>query len=308
MKKLLSIIIVTYKSQSLINSCLDSISKNIDISYYQVEVIIVDNSSGEDAKEIELIVNNHEIAQSIDTKYIKNTANLGYGQGNNLGIKYSCGEIICIMNPDINLIMPIFKNVLNHFSENPRLSLLGGKQIGYKDISFYILPEKRLAIVNYPLTILINKLNIFLKKHMYLSGALLFINRKKFKSIGYFDENIFMYSEESDITTRFLKKHYDIIFDKKLKYRHLIEGREKWLENRAIISFNSLKYYCNKYNYDIKKILKTTVITQKFKIIVLTLFGSKEQLLPYKEHLRFYKNKYSEVTNIAYKNIINKWN
>lgn len=295
MGKILSIIIVTYRSQLLINPCLDSIINNCDINNNQLEVIVVDNSSDNDAKETEQFVRDHKIAQVVDVRYIKNTANLGYGHGNNVGIKNSSGRIICIMNPDVNFVTSVFEKVINHFNRNATLAMLGGKQIGYRDLSFYFLPEKAFPVITDPLCLFLNKINAFIRKHMFLSGALLFIERGKFESIGFFDESIFMYKEESDITTRFQKEKYNIIYDRKIKYRHLIEGREKWAKNRTESSFTSLKYYCNKHNHDLRRILKRYILSLKLKGVAFKLFGSKEQFHSNREYIEFYKTKYSSI-------------
>jgi len=291
MVKSLSIIIVTYNSQSLINNCLSSIQNNLDINRDQIEVVVVDNSPAKSALEIENLVMSHTLNETVSLKYIHNTANLGYGQGNNIGIGNSTGNILCIMNPDVNFIEPVFQRVISHFSANPNLALLGGKQLGYRDLSFYVMPEKKLSIFQSLLLVVFNKLNLFHKRCMFLSGALLFIDKKKFNEIGNFDENIFMYNEEADITTRFIKSNYDIIYDSRLRYRHLIEGREKWSHVSRERAFESLQYYCNKYNYNIQNIINKNIISLKVNRIWLKIFGNKDQLKVNLEQLKYYCSK-----------------
>lgn len=291
MVKSLSIIIVTYKSQSLINSCLNSILNNIDIEPDQIEVIIVDNSPKYDAIQIENLVEKHPLKELIVLKYIHNTKNLGYGQGNNVGIENSTGKIICIMNPDVNLVSPVFKRVISHFIANLNLALLGGKQLGHNDLSFYFMPERNVSVFESLLVIAFNKLNLFNKNCMFLSGALLFIDKNKFKKIGCFDENIFMYKEEADITTRIIEKNYNIIFDPKIRYRHLIDEREKWNKVSAERAFESLQYYCGKYNYSVKKIIKKNIVSLKFNSLLYKAFGLKEQLIGNQNKLGYYRDK-----------------
>ena len=69
----LSIIIASYKSEHVIEKCINSIDN-------QIEIIIVDNSNNRDFKKnIEKKYNN--------VKCILSPKNLGMGAGNNLGIK-----------------------------------------------------------------------------------------------------------------------------------------------------------------------------------------------------------------------------
>ena len=85
----LSIIIVSYKSEHVIEKCINSVDNKI-------EIIIIDNS------------NNPEFKKNIEKKYnnvkcILSTENLGMGAGNNLGIKNIKTDFAFILNPDVNL-------------------------------------------------------------------------------------------------------------------------------------------------------------------------------------------------------------
>lgn len=100
----ISIVIVTYNSTKDIIGCLDSIYKNNDIGC-NLEIIIVDNNSS-DINELQSIL--HSCYPEV--KLLRNSCNGGYGQGNNIGIKSSTSPIILIMNPDVRLFFPIFKN------------------------------------------------------------------------------------------------------------------------------------------------------------------------------------------------------
>ena len=95
MHKRVSVIIVTYNSEKHIYDCLSSIYRYNDIGDL-LEVIIVDNNS----------CNKDLMFESINrlypqTKLIDNPKNGGYGQGNNMGVKNSLGDIILIMNPKL---------------------------------------------------------------------------------------------------------------------------------------------------------------------------------------------------------------
>ena len=62
---------------------------------------------------------------------------------------------------------------------------------------------------------------------MFLSGAFLLLDKTRFEKIGMFDENIFLYCEESDITKRALQHGYSTDFLSDVTYDHLIDDREK---------------------------------------------------------------------------------
>ena len=85
----LSIVIVTLKSENVINKCIESIDKEIPI-------IVIENSNNFKFKEyLEKTYNN--------VKCILSNKNLGMGSGNNVGIEYSKTDYVLILNPDVIL-------------------------------------------------------------------------------------------------------------------------------------------------------------------------------------------------------------
>ena len=85
----LSVIIVSYKSDHVIENCINSIDS-------EIEIVVIDNS------------NNIQLKKKIETKYrnvkcILSKENLGMGGGNNLGIKNVDKDFALILNPDVAL-------------------------------------------------------------------------------------------------------------------------------------------------------------------------------------------------------------
>lgn len=258
MKKI-SIIIVTYNSLSDINNCINSIYQYSDISLEMLEIIVVDNSSREVFEEMQIRV----LENYSNIKFIHNEKNRGYGQGNNVGIRSCQSEIICIINPDVMLTSNMFSHVIKMFADKPDLAVVGGKQSGGIDLSFWIRPEYEFFLITTPLMLFLNFFNIYTARYFFLSGALLFLDNKKFKEIGFFDENIFLYREESDIQKRFLNKKYKCYFEKKLTYRHLIDERKETSDFSFIEEMKSTQYYMNKYSFNFNRFLSQRILYAK---------------------------------------------
>ena len=84
-----SVIIVSFKSDHVIEKCINSIDN-------QIEIIVVDNSNDIQFKnKIEKKYNN--------VKCILSSSNIGMGAGNNLGIKNVSNDYAFILNPDVIL-------------------------------------------------------------------------------------------------------------------------------------------------------------------------------------------------------------
>ena len=271
--KSLSIIIVTYNSQKDILNCLSSIFETSDINREAIDIIVIDNSSKEVFIETEeLIISQY----GTEINIIHNSKNGGYGQGNNFGIQNAKAEVICIVNPDVIFLKPIFQEALNMFNVNERLAMIGGKQFGGGDISYWIRPEYDFFLFTAPISKILNKFNIYLQKYFYLSGALLFVSKTKFLEIGGFDEKMFMYCEEADITNRFLQMKYETSYRREFHYQHLIDERSEASENSLKFLINSYKIYFSKFDFNYRGFMRRRIFTFKALMLFGKLFGNKQ--------------------------------
>lgn len=263
MKKI-SIIIVTYNSTKLIRDCLSSIFNNNDIGD-ELDVIIVDNDS-EDQKELfELIGNDYN---GVNIRCYSTGENAGYGKGNNFGIAKTDADIIVVMNPDVRFVSPVFKRIIDEFKA-PKLGMAG---VDFIDGSspYYFKPEyntlfKSLFIHQYI------KRKKYNPQTMYMSGSLLVFDRNTFIKAGMYDENIFMYYEEPDITNRIVKEGKEVKWLKDISVLHLAHGR-KYNEKLTEIRFKSFEYYCRKYGLSALvgyKREKTILTIKKYVSIML---------------------------------------
>ena len=281
--KVLSIIIVTYNSQKDILNCLSSIFKTANIPSEFMDIIVVDNSSEEMFLETkELIV--AEYGRAI--RIFHNAKNGGYGQGNNVGVQNAKAEVICIVNPDVLFVKPIFQDAINMFTLTEDLAIIGGKQFGGGNISYWIRPEYDFFLFTAPISKILNKVNIYFEKYFYLSGALLFVNKTKFLQIGGFDETMFMYCEEADITKRFLQKKFKTSFRKDFHYQHLIDERVEAGERSLEFLINSYKIYFSKFDFDYRSFMRRRIFTFKVMMLFGKLFGSKQL---YSKNLKYFE-------------------
>ena len=284
--KSLSIIIVTYNSQKDILNCLSSIFETSDINREAIDIIVIDNSSKEVFIETEeLIISQY----GTEINIIHNYKNGGYGQGNNFGIQNAKAEVICIVNPDVIFLKPIFQEALNMFNVNERLAMIGGKQFGGGDISYWIRPEYDFFLFTAPITKLLNKFNIYLQKYFYLSGALLFVSKTKFLEIGGFDEKMFMYCEEADITNRFLQMKYETSYRREFHYQHLIDERSEASENSLKFLINSYKIYFSKFDFNYRGFMRRRIFTFKALMFFGQFFGNKQLYNKNLKYLEIFK-------------------
>ena len=223
-KENLTIIIVTIKSDKVIERCLDSIHPD-------VKKIIIENS------------NEKKSFQKLTEKY-KNLncyisgGNFGMGKGNNIGIQKSETRYVMILNPDAilqhNTLEKIFK-----ISEGLNFSILSPMN---DDKQF---PNFR------------NNKNLEKKKNVLevecVDGYSMILDKSKFQE-KFFDEKIFMYLENDDLCYRMRKKNEKIYIVKDALIRHL--GAQavdnKYLEELELSRnwhWNWSKFYYRKKHY-----------------------------------------------------------
>ncbi len=267
MSKKLSIIIVTYNSTKLIVECLDSIVKHNDLGD-ALEVIIVDNNSA-DQEELAAIIAQYK---NLDILYLPTNKNGGYGAGNNVGVAQAKAPHILIMNPDVRIENPVFKTILDEFEANPKLAMTG---VTFSDNSLplYFKPEYYTVCKVLPVRFLV-KYNLLRPHQTFLQGSFLTFDKEAFLQAGGFDENIFLYFEEPDITNRLLEigKETKLLAD--IQVLHLTHDR-KFNPFLVGVEVDSLNYYITKFKLNRKKVVRQYMLVNKIKYWISCIINNQ---------------------------------
>lgn len=243
-----SVVIVTFNSAKTIKSCLFSVDELKD-----VEVIVVDNDSSENTIE--------EIKKFQKVKLIENRENLGFGKANNLGVKNSNGENIFFLNPDCVVEKDTVKILTDFLADNKDVAVVGPKLLNsdgslQKEISPFptFLSEIMVLLRLHRLT--------FFQKLVYpnydyskiqeaehLIGAALLVRKNIFEDLGGFDENFFLWFEETDLLKRIKKSGYKVVYFPGTSVTHSLgqsTRRVNFLKKQTIWD-KSLIYYFRKH-------------------------------------------------------------
>lgn len=87
---LVSIVVVNYNGADLLRQCLKSVFSQ---PYRPIEVIVVDNASIDNS--VEMV-----IAEFPEAQIIRSEKNLGFAEGNNVGVRAASGEFVVLLNND----------------------------------------------------------------------------------------------------------------------------------------------------------------------------------------------------------------
>lgn len=276
----ISVIIVTYNSVRHIYDCLESVFKFNDIGD-ELEVIVVDNNSNQWE---EMFVGLRQKYNNAIT-LLNSNKNGGYGYGNNVGVKYSNSDLFIVMNPDVRLVEPIFKSVIKEL-EKEDTGLIGVKFVD-GSLPFYVKPEK-VNLWNqliHPLRILFKMYN---EKTMYMSGSFLAFKKRAFYEAGMFDEHIFMYTEEPDITNRIQAKGYHAEWCPTIHVRHLAHGRGFSIKTEEMTT-QSLFYYAGKYNMNLNNNIRVKIKMLGIKRLVARIMNNKFKVELFGQRLNYLK-------------------
>lgn len=268
MKKL-ALIIVCYNSQSLIKDCLDSVYKFNNIGD-ELEIIIVDNQS---SNQSEFFINIRENYPA-DIKLIPSVVNGGYGKGNNLGLSHSVAPFLIVMNPDIRLVQPVFREIIQYFESDIQLAM-GGVSFHDGSPPFYFKPEY-VNIWNLIRFKSLIKKGIFNMHKMYLSGSFLAFRSESFRQVQGFDEKIFLYYEEADMSNRLLEIGSRIQWMRELEVLHMVHDRPLSL-NAIRTDLVSLQYYICKFGLDTVHVLTRYKRVYQIKYFVALLLHNNDK-------------------------------
>ncbi|MEK7166286.1 MAG: glycosyltransferase family 2 protein [Patescibacteria group bacterium] len=287
----LSIIIVSFNTCKLLESCLQSIyfNENIESEKQLVyEVIVTDNYSVDGS--IEMVEKKYP-----QVRLIKNNSNVGFGKANNQGIKIAKGNTILFLNSDIlvqkNAIIRLYK----YFTQLPSKSIVGGRLFNL-DGSPQPSCGPAYTLINIFVALFLKGDYLHLTRYSpqsekevdWVMGACIMAEKKAFKEIGGFDEGIFMYMEEIDWQFRAKQLDYRIFFYPNAQFTHVGAASSQGRATPILNVFKGFKYFYKKHFPGWKEYcLRVFLLLKSLMAIALfTIMNKKNDHKLYKDALK----------------------
>jgi len=221
-----------------------------------VKLFIVDNSPSTSLKDL-----------CVDKRieYFSSGCNKGFGAGHNIILKQYgiLGKYHIVLNPDIYFEKGQLEKMVDYMDKNSLVGLLmpkiiypnGNLQylckllptprdwIFRRFLSFLPTTQKRDEMFELRFTKYDKEMNI-----PYLSGSFMFLRSSIIEEIGLFDEGIFMYGEDTDLSRRIHKRYKTIFFPEAVVTHEFQKASHKsvrllWIHIKAAI------YYFNKWGW-----------------------------------------------------------
>jgi GT2 family glycosyltransferase len=253
----LSIIIVNYNSQELLDANLNSIYAWSDRDNF--EVIVVDNFSWDNSCKI--------VKEKYpQVKLISNNRNWGFGKANNIGVSQALGKYILLINPDTIARCNLVEESLKFFAQYPDnrnafggmlIDLNGKEQRGSRRsfptlLNAFLHFSKLSTVFNYKKLYDLSGNPITMHPVECVSGACIGLPKTMYESIGGFDEKFFLHFEDIDLCKRIWEKGYRLWFYPNLTLMH-VKGGSSNISREVKLKVNkwfleSLAIYLWKWN------------------------------------------------------------
>jgi GT2 family glycosyltransferase len=230
----LSIIIVNWNTQDLLDRCLKAIYSTL--SSLSAEVIVVDNASTDGTQDFV----RRDYPQ---VKLIVNKQNLGFARANNQGLRLAQGRYHLLLNTDAFVHQGALKTMVRFMDEQPEAGAAGCR-LYYEDGSL------QRSCTSFP-TLSTELWQAFWLDRLFpasptfgkywmtywefndtrevdsIIGAFMMLRPEAISEVGGFDPGFFMYSEEVDLCYRLKQRGWKVMFTPKATATHIWGGTSK---------------------------------------------------------------------------------
>jgi GT2 family glycosyltransferase len=239
----LSIIVVSYNTRALLQACLQSLSSTL----YRLQLIVVDNASQDESAAMIR-------SEFPDVLLIDNNRNKGFGAACNQGLQASEGRYALILNADIEATENGIDGLIEFMDTHPEATGCGGKLFNpdgtlqpscAADLSLWaVFCEQTLLSKAFPRTRLFGGYwrtwwdfseTIEVEQIM---GACLLMRRDAAGEFVRFDEDYFLYCEDTDLCYRLRRAGGKLFYVHDALFRHHLGASGTSARAEMIIHYN----------------------------------------------------------------------
>jgi GT2 family glycosyltransferase len=240
----ISIIIVSWNTRDLLAQCLQSVYDTVGNLAF--EVIVVDNASADGSPTM-------VYDQFPQVRLIENLENEGFARANNQAIDICTGRYVLLLNSDTVVLPDAIERMVTFADTHPQIGALGAELCngdGSLQPSWAQFP----SLVSEWSGRNFRGRQPYMDGKAYIvdwvGGSCLLVRRQVIEQIGLLDENIFMYSEETDWCYRIVQAGWQIGYLPGAKVIHFGgASSRKQSESRTLIQLYKSKLYFFRKHY-----------------------------------------------------------
>lgn len=253
------VVVVSFNTREITLRCVDALCFESSVS----SICVVDNGSKDGSREA-LIQRAYEqnLCESGPRLRVECLAeNRGFGAANNLGVNGEGAEFIALVNSDAFVLSGALERMCAYLRMFPKVGLVGPRLLNadgsFQESRFHFPSPGRAWAENLGCVALLKRIGRFWKnlsmrekagEVAWLSGACLVVRRSVWEESGGFDEDFFLYSEETDWQLRIRQMGWRIHWEPGAVATHL--GGSSGLSRREVTRehfFSSVDLYFLKH-------------------------------------------------------------
>ena len=257
----LSVIIVSYNVYSLLDQCLKSIFAGQ--SGTDLEVIVVDNHSYD--RTPHLLRGRYP-----QLTVIENADNLGFARAVNQGLAQAKGEYICLLNPDTIVKPDTFTILVDYLRQNQDVGVVGCKVLD-ADGNLQLASRRKFPTLLVALPKFLGLSRLFPNSRIFgqynqtymnpdtlqevdaVSGSCMLFPTTVLADTGTFDEQFFMYFEDTDFCYRVKQAGHKVVYNPHTQIIHYKgESLKTAPYNPAEIFHHSMLLFFQKYRHEFR--------------------------------------------------------
>jgi len=214
-----TIIVVSWNTKAMLQDCLDSVYANL--AGLDCEVIVVDNASVDGSPEM------------VETRFpqailVRNADNRGFAAANNQGMQMARGSYVLLLNSDTLVLGDVLRKTVEFADAHPQAAVVGCRVLnGDRTLqrTCFMFPSlfNMLLACTYLYKVWARS-RLFGREQMMwwdrddvrevdvVTGCFMMVRREAIAEVGVFDEQFFMYGEETDWCYRFKRAGWKVLF------------------------------------------------------------------------------------------------
>lgn len=252
-------VILNWNGREHLLRCLTSLT---GVTYKPIEVIVVDNDSTDDS--VRLVR-----AKFPWVRVIANTTNRGYSGGNNDGIIASRGTYVFILNNDTEVERGFLEPLISLMEADPTVGCVqpklvyGNRRQLLNAVGSYLTSTGFLYHYGYRKNAMKPQYNRRLTIYS-AKGAAMLLRKSALGRVGTFDEDFFIYFEETDLCHRLWLAGYKVVYEPRSTVFHYeAVDTHKQMTNSTIMYLS--------YRNRIASFVKNLSLASLLRLLFLTI-------------------------------------